>query len=73
MTEYRLGREKGPDTGGLPSFWKGDSAPRVEHALSPHNDAPICGFEGSVVVTEDEWYESTSKHRCATCMMRSGA
>lgn len=72
MTGYRIGREQGPDTGSLPSFWKGNDRASKEHALSPRDDAPICGFEGPVEVTEEYWYESTSKERCPVCMARSG-
>lgn len=73
MTGYRLGRQKPPDTGGVPSFWKAGEGPgMVEHALSPHKDAPICGFEGPVEVTDELWYDATSKYRCPVCMARSG-
>jgi hypothetical protein len=72
VTGYRIGREKGPETGVLPSFWKGTDKASTEHALSPRNDSPICGYEGPIDVTEDFWYESNSKGRCPTCMARSG-
>ena len=71
MTDYLIGREKLPDTGGLPSFWKAGDVELKEHALSPRNDAPICGYEGEIEVTEDRWYESSSKNRCEGCVART--
>lgn len=72
MTDYFLGKQLPPSLPGVPSFWKVGEADLVEHALSPQNDRPICGYEGEVKVTQDRWYESTSSKRCEVCLVRSG-
>lgn len=73
MTDYLLGRELPTGMPGLPSFWQMKEADLVEHALSPQDDAPICGFEGEVKSTDERWYASTSDKRCPVCVTRSGA
>ncbi len=67
-----MGRERPPDYG-LPTFWKGGERPVTLHALSPRDNKPICGHDGNVEVTDEAWYDSTSKNRCRVCMVRSGA
>jgi hypothetical protein len=71
MTVYHVGREARNPSRGF-SLRKSEGPVFVEHALSPHKDMPICGFEGQLEVTDDDWYDSTSKNKCALCLERSG-
>lgn len=72
MTDYMLGRQLPPTMAGVPSFWKVGDADLVEHALSPRNNAPVCGYEGEVKPSDERWYESTSKNKCPVCQTRTG-
>ena len=72
MTDYMLGRQLPPSIAGVPSFWKVGDADLMEHALSPRNNAPVCGFEGEIKVTDERWYESKSKNKCKVCQARTG-
>lgn len=72
MTDYALGRERPPDYG-LPTFWKAGERRPTLHALSPKDNKPICGYDGEIEVTDEAWYDTTSKQRCQVCLVRSGA
>lgn len=72
MTDYMLGRQLPPSLPGVPSFWKVGDDDLMEHALSPRNDLPVCGYEGEIKVTNERWYESASTNRCEVCKTRTG-
>ena len=72
MTDYMLGRQLPPSMPGVPSFWKMKEEELVQHALSPRDDRPVCGYEGEVKVSEERWYESTNKNKCPVCKVRTG-
>jgi hypothetical protein len=72
MTDYMLGRELPPSIPGVPSFWKLKEEDLVQHALSPRDDKPVCGFDGEIKVSEERWYESTSNNKCKVCRVRTG-
>lgn len=72
MTDYMLGRELPPSLPGVPSFWNLKEEEFKQHALSPRDDKPVCGFEGEIKVSQERWYESTSKYKCPVCKTRTG-
>lgn len=72
VTDYMLGRQLPPSMAGVPSFWKVGDDDLVEHALSPRNNVPVCGYEGEIKVTEERWYESKSGKKCPVCTVRTG-
>jgi len=72
MTDYLLGRQLPPTVPGVPSFWKLKEEELMEHALSPRNALPVCGYEGELKPTEERWYESKSKNKCKVCQTRTG-
>ena len=72
MTDYMLGRQLPPTMPGVPSFWKLKEDELVQHALSPRDDRPVCGYEGEIKVSDERWYESGSKNKCPVCQVRTG-